>query len=150
MDYKCKCLNERVDNRPQFVFGGRGQGKTTLLIKKAAETNGVIVCPTYEMTIYVSRMAKELGYTIPKPITYDTWQQTFRYGRRQKYYFDEYGMKLLWDIQKKIGCFEQNGVKNIIIDGESISQLNDFLNQLRICNMDGRKLRLKIELCEED
>ena len=150
MDWRCTCLNERVDNRPTFTIGNRGQGKTTLLIKRAAETNGIIVCSTNEMAIYISRMAKELGHSIPKPITYDMWQQTFRRMRNQKYYFDEYGMILLWDIQKEMGCFEQVGVKDIMIDRESINHLNDILGGLKVYNMDGKKLKLKIELCEED
>lgn len=150
MDWRCTCLNERVDNRPMFTIGNRGQGKTTLLIKRAAETNGIIVCPTNEMAIYISRMAKELGYSIPKPITYDMWQQTFRRMKNQKYYFDEYGMMLLWDIKKEIGCFEKVGVKDIMIDRESINHLNDILGWLKVHDMDGKKLRLKIELCEED
>ncbi len=150
MDFRCTCLNERINNRPQFIFGDRGQGKTKLLIKQASETNGIIVCPTYEMTIYISHMAKELGYLIPNPITYDRWRQTFLHGRKEKYYFDEYNMILLRNIQKEIGCFERNSVKTIIIDRESISRLNDILGGLKICDMDGKKLRLKIELCEED
>ena len=70
--------------------------------------------------------------------------------KNQKYYFDEYGMMLLWDIQKEISCFEQVGVKDIVIDGESINHLNDILGGLNVHDMDDKKLRLKIELCEED
>ena len=59
-------------------------------------------------------------------------------------------MILLWDIQKEMGCFEQVGVKDIMIDRESINHLNDILGGLKVYNMDGKKLKLKIELCEED
>ena len=49
-----------------------------------------------------------------------------------------------------MGCFEQVGVKDIMIDRESINHLNDILGGLKVYNMDGKKLKLKIELCEED
>ncbi len=41
-------------------------------------------------------------------------------------------------------------VKTVMIDKDSISQLNNILGGLKVCDMDGKKLRLKIELCEED
>ena len=150
MDWRCTCLNERVDNRPTFTIGNRGQGKTTLLIKRAAETNGVIVCPSRQMADYIFHMACNLGYSINHPITYD---ELFIYskGRRNTdYYFDEYGAQLESIILRTIKGFESDHVETIIIDRESISRLNDILGGLKVHNMDGKKLRLKIEVCEED
>ena len=46
-DWRCECMNERIDNRPHFIVGGRQSGKTIRLIKEASKTNGVIVCPNY-------------------------------------------------------------------------------------------------------
>lgn len=149
-DFMCICLNEWVDNRPSFMIGSRRQGKTKLLIKQAAETYGVIVCPSRQMADYIFRMAKDLGYSINHPITYD---ELFIYskGRRNTdYYFDEYGMQLESIIRRAIKDFERDHVETIIIDKESISRLNDILGGLKVCNMDGKKLRLKIELYEED
>ena len=150
MDWRCTCLNERVDNRPTFTIGNRGQGKTTLLIKRAAETNGVIVCPSRQMADYIFHMACNLGYSINRPITYD---ELFIYsnGRRNTdYYFDEYGAQLESIILQTIKGFERDHVETIIIDRESINRLNDILGGLKVHNMDGKKLRLKIEVCEED
>ena len=150
MDWRCTCLNERVDNRPTFTIGNRGQGKTTLLIKRAAETNGVIVCPSRQMADYIFHMACNLGYSINHPITYD---ELFIYsnGRRNTdYYFDEYGAQLESIILRTIKGFESDHVETIIIDRESINRLNDILGGLKVHNMDGKKLRLKIEVCEED
>ncbi len=150
MDWRCTCLNERVDNRPTFTIGNRGQGKTTLLIKRAAETNGVIVCPSRQMADYIFHMACNLGYSINHPITYD---ELFIYsnGRRNTdYYFDEYGAQLESIILQTIKGFERDHVETIIIDRESINRLNDILGGLKVHNMDGKKLRLKIEVCEED
>lgn len=150
MDWRCICLNEWVDNRPSFTIGNRGQGKTKLLIKQAAETYGVIVCPSRQMADYIFHMARDLGYSINRPITYD---ELFLYskGRRSTdYYFDEFGMQLENIIRRAIKYFERNHVKTIIIDKKSISQLNDILSGLKVSDLDGKKLRLKIELCEED
>ncbi len=150
MDWRCTCLNERVDNCPTFTIGNRGQGKTTLLIKRAAETNGVIVCPSRQMANYIFRMACNLGYSINYPITYDKLFIYSKGRRNTDYYFDEYGAQLESIIRRTIKGFERDYVKTIIIDRESISRLNDILGGLKIHNMDGKKLRLKIELCEED
>lgn len=149
-DFRCTCLNERIDNRPQFTIGSRGQGKTVLLIKQASETDGVIVCPSRHMADYIFHMARDLGYSIKRPITYD---ELFLYskGRRNtKYYFDEYGIQLESIIRRAVNNFERDHIKTIIIDEESISRLNDILDGLKVCNMGGKKLRLKIEICEGD
>ena len=150
MDWRCTCLNEWVDNRPSFTIGRRGQGKTKLLIKQAAETHGVIVCPSRQMANYIFCMACDLGYSINHPITYD---ELFIYskGRRNTdYYFDEYGAQLESIILRTIKGFERDHVETIIIDRESISRLNDFLGGLKVYDMFGKKFKLKIELCEED
>lgn len=143
-------FNDRVDNSPQFMVGSRGQGKTVLLIKQASETDGVIVCPSRHMADYIFHMARDLGYSIKQSITYD---ELFLYskGRRNtQYYFDEYGIRLESTIRRAINNFERDHVKTAIIDMESISRVNDILDGLKVCDMDGKKLRLKIEICEED
>lgn len=149
-NFRCTCLNERIDNRPQFMIGSRGQGKTTLLINQASEADGVIVCQSRHMADYIFHMTRELGYSIKYPITYD---ELFLYskGRRNtEYYFDEYGIQLESTIRRAINNFERDHVKTAIIDKESISRVNDILDGLKVCDMDGKKLRLKIEICEED
>lgn len=60
------------------------------------------------------------------------------------------GAQLESIIRRTIKGFERDHVKTIIIDRESISRLNDILGGLKVCDMDGKKLKLKIELCEED
>lgn len=150
MDWRCTCLNERVDNRPAYMIGGRRCGKTKLLITQASETNGIIVCPNRHMIDYIFHMARFLGYSINRPITYD---ELFLYskGRRNKeFYFDDYGIQLVSIIRRALNHFERDHVKTVIVDEESIGQLNDILGGLKVCNMDGKKIRLKIEVCEED
>lgn len=150
MDWRCTCLNEWVDNRPSFIIGSSGQGKTKLLIKQAAEAYGVIVCPSRQMADYIFCMARELGYFINRPITYDELYIYSKGRRSTDYYFDDYGMQLESVIRRAIKDFERNYVKTIIIDKGSITRLNDILGGLKICDMDGKILRLKIELCEGD
>ena len=72
-------------------------------------------------------------------------------GRRNtEYYFDEYGMQLESIIRRTIKGFERDYVKTIIIDKEAKIRLNDILGELKVSDLDGKKLRLKIEIYEED
>lgn len=145
-DFRCTCMNERIDNRTNFIIGGRQSGKTVLLIEEASKTNGVIVCPTFNMVDYVFQTACELGYRISKPITYD---QLFMYSHRRNkncHYFDEYGMTLIDALRKQLSMFNRHNIKSIVIDEESIASLNDILGNLKVHDMSGRELRFKIEV----
>ena len=145
-DWRCECMNERIDNRPHFIVGGRQSGKTIRLIKEASKTNGVIVCPTHHMVEYIFQTARELGCPILKPITYE---QLFVYPNRAKkndHYFDEYGMTLVDALRRQLGVFERHNAKSIVIDEDSIESLNDILCELRVSDMDGKELKFKIEV----
>jgi len=145
-DWRCRFQQEPIDNRPQFIIGGRQSGKTIRLIKEASKTNGVIVCPTYNMAENVFQTARELGYHILKPITYE---QLFVYPNRAKkndHYFDEYGMRLVDALRRQLGVFERHKAKSIVIDDDSIESLNDILGELRVSDMDGKELKFKIEV----
>ena len=145
-DWRCECMNGRIDNRPHFIVGGRQSGKTIRLIKEASKTNGVIVCPTHHMVEYIFQTARELGCPILKPITYE---QLFVYPNRAKkndHYFDEYGMTLVDALRRQLGVFERHNAKSIVIDEDSIESLNDILGELRVSDMDGKELKFKIEV----
>lgn len=145
-DFRCKCMKERMDNRPKIIIGGRQNGKTLSLIEEASKTNGVIVCPTRNMVDYVFQTACELGYSISKPVTYD---QLFMYPHntnKNYHYFDEYGMTLICALRRQLNLFERHNTKTIIIDGESITSLNDILSDLKVHDMSGRELSFKIEV----
>lgn len=145
-DFRCKCMNERIDNRPKVIIGGRQNGKTLSLIEEASKTNGVIVCPTPNMVNYVFQTAFEFGYSIPKPITYDQLSMN-PYDTSKKYhYFDEYGMTLICALRRQLSLFERHNTKTIIIDEESITSLNDILSDLKVRDMSGRELSFKIEI----
>lgn len=149
-DFRCKCMNERMDNRPKIIIGGRQNGKTLSLIEEASKTNGVIVCPTRNMVDYVFQTACELGYSISKPVTYDQLSMN-PYNTNKKYhYFDEYGMTLIYALRRQLSLFERHNTKTIIIDEESITSLNDILSDLKVRDMSGRELSFKIEVLGEE
>lgn len=52
------------------IIGKRGSGKTTKLIIESAETGEYIVVANGREAQEVSRMAKEMNFKIPFPLTY--------------------------------------------------------------------------------
>lgn len=136
---------EGIDNRPQFIVGGRGSGKTIRLIREAHKADGVIACPTAQMADYICSLAQKLNCKIRRPVTYD---ELFRYhgDRKSNHYFDEYGTDLLMSLRKRLNVMEQYKTKTIMIDEDSVNSLNDMLAGLKVSDMDGQELRFKIEI----
>lgn len=141
-------LDQSWDMRPGFIIAGRRTGKTALLIKRAHEDkNSIIVCPSKQMAYCVYHMAKDMGYSINSPITYD---ELFRYskGRRNlTYHFEEYGMQLENILRKTINSLVRDHVETVIIDESSIDRINDILSGLQVQDMYGNKLYFEIEIC---
>ena len=52
-----------------IIIGGRGAGKTTELIRMSAENNIYIVCLDRQRALHIASAAREMGLTIPFPIT---------------------------------------------------------------------------------
>ncbi len=55
-------------------------------------------------------------------------------------------MTLMYALRRQLSMFERYNTKTIIIDENSIKSLNDMLDRLDISDMEGRKLRFKIEI----
>ena len=75
----------------------RQSGKTTMLIKQSAETGGIIVAPNYQMANHIEELARNIGETIPTPITVFNYIQRLAIGdfnKNQKYLIDELQMVL--------------------------------------------------------
>lgn len=53
------------------ISGGRGEGKTTTLIKISADSGAYIVCFSMKEADRVHMEAIKMGLKIPLPITYD-------------------------------------------------------------------------------
>ena len=54
----------------KIIYGGRGSGKTTRLIKMSAERGGYIICINKQAASRVFAQAAELGLKIPFPMTF--------------------------------------------------------------------------------
>ena len=61
----------------------RGYEKTTELIKMSAATGDYIVTKDHRTAYYTTKLAKDLGYEIPFPLTYDEFlNERFAAGNR--------------------------------------------------------------------
>ena len=59
----------------EIIVRGRQGGKTTELIRRAAETGTYIVCTDQRRARQVAVQARELGLSIPFPPTAGEWQR---------------------------------------------------------------------------
>lgn len=75
----------------EIVIGGRCTGKTTRMIKKAAENNIYIVVANLARAYTVAEMARRMGLSIPFPVTVWELQQKNLIGRRdiREVYIDD-------------------------------------------------------------
>lgn len=53
------------------IIGGRGTGKSTELIRRSADTGKYIVVSTKRRAEHLFKQAKDMGITIPYPVTWD-------------------------------------------------------------------------------
>jgi hypothetical protein len=63
----------------EIIVRGQAGGKTTELIRRAAEAGAYIVCTDTRRAGQVMRLARELGLTIPMPLTVGEWQERAYY-----------------------------------------------------------------------
>lgn len=68
-----------------IIYRKRNSGKTTELIKRAAECNGHIVCHPYQI-ISIMKDADKMGLNIPKPISYGEFIDKDYYGKGVDYF----------------------------------------------------------------
>lgn len=67
--------------RMKVIALDRQQGKTTELVKLAAQENLYIVCANRNMVRHTAQMARDMGLDIPFPITWDEFAAHRYYGR---------------------------------------------------------------------
>lgn len=75
----------------RLIYGTRGSGKTTNLIKECAKEKGysLIVCHTIQVALYYQDMAKDMGLEIPLPISMDEFiKGDFRGKNITSFYID--------------------------------------------------------------
>ena len=59
----------------EIIVRSRGGGKTTELIRRAAESGGYIVCTDQRRARQIAEHAREMGLSIPFPLTAHEWQK---------------------------------------------------------------------------
>lgn len=94
----------------------RNSGKTTLLIKKASETNSYIVCSTQSECIRLQDEALYMGLRIPLPITYSE----FLNGE-----YDKSGIKsiMIDNVELFLQSITNVRIKAITLSDENLASL---------------------------
>lgn len=59
----------------EIIVRARQGGKTTELIRRAAESGGYIVCTDQRRARQIAEHAREMGLNIPFPMTASEWQK---------------------------------------------------------------------------
>ncbi len=90
-----------------IIFGERRSGKTTELIKQCSQDKySLIVAPNTCMCDCIYQQSKEMGYSIPQPITFrDFLHGKFYEHAVEKFYFDELKRSIPYDV----GVYEPSG-----------------------------------------
>ena len=65
----------------EVIYRSRGRGKTTDLIKIAAEGFYYMVCANMKRVQWTANLARELGLDIPFPVTFDEFIRKEYYGK---------------------------------------------------------------------
>jgi hypothetical protein len=63
----------------EIIVRPRQGGKTTELIRRAAEARAYIVCTDYRRATQIAQQAKDTGLDIPSPLTVGEWQERAYY-----------------------------------------------------------------------
>lgn len=77
----------------EFYCMPRGSGKTTMLVRRSAQTGATIVVSNYQMVNYIELVARDLDLKMPTPITVTQFVRILSFGggfdKTQKYLIDE-------------------------------------------------------------
>lgn len=123
------------------IFGRRGSGKTSELIRRAAEENAVILCANREQVGSITYRARELGLKIKTPKTYDDLMSGRLKGTEQRIMVDEVDA-FIWEvINYKLGSvyvggthtLNESGVVNVDMHEKEgltfVERLQEFLDK---------------------
>ena len=108
--------NKPFETCPVKIYTGERQsGKTTMLIKRSAETGETIVVPTPHMCSFVKLRANYLGLEIPEPISLATFFLNIaQYGvpKDRKYLMDDLEL-----------CLQRLGIETVTLDIDYVGHL---------------------------
>jgi hypothetical protein len=95
----------------EFLVYGRGQGKTTELIKMCAKQGGYMVVHSRNEASRVFHAAKEMGEDIPFPLTFDELLKGQYYGPGvHQVFIDNVDMLLAWISQVPVLAVSATGI----------------------------------------
>ncbi len=87
----------------EYIIKGRGEGKTTELIKKCSENeHSLIVCGTYRDCQHIFNTAAELGLSIQFPITFTSFLEGSFVGKHISHFYIDNADLLLSSIAEGI------------------------------------------------
>ena len=88
----------------RVIFRGRGQGKTTELIRACAANDkyGLIVCASMPECARVFQVAQDMGLDIPLPITYEQFIKQRYAGRRIDCFYIDNADLLLQSLSRGV------------------------------------------------
>lgn len=148
LNYFTKYQAEPIDKRAHLILSDRQTGKTTKLIKEACNDDKPIVCPTFRMKDCIENQVFESGCRV-RVMSYDTYKSIKSPNRYISVYFDELGQIILSDVNSYINSLNTD-IKMATIDTSVIGQLNDIFKGLKLTDIDGKKLTLKLEVIKEE
>lgn len=104
----------------EVIYKKPREGKTTELIRRCAENGGYIVCASSMRAKHTYEMAKDLGYKIPYPLTFDELLEKRYYKQGIKKIYIDDAMELIQKIA--IGL----EIESVAIDdlSDSIKKMN--------------------------
>lgn len=104
----------------EIIYKKPREGKTTELIKRCAENGGYIVSATQSRAQFVFRMARDLGYKIPYPLTFDELLDKQYYAKGvRKIYIDD-----AMDLIQKI-------TSGLEVEAVAIDDLTDMIAKIK-------------------
>lgn len=83
-----------------IIHKGKGEGKTTELIKLSATHQAYIVCCSIQEANRILKQARDMGLNIPMPITYDDFIEKKYYGKYIKGFLIDNAEHLLQQMTK--------------------------------------------------
>lgn len=104
----------------EVIYKKPREGKTTELIKRCAENGGYIVSATQTRAKFVFRFAKDLGYKIPYPLTFDELLEKRYYPQGVKKIYIDDTMELIQKI-----------ARGLEVEAVAIDDLSDMIEKMK-------------------
>lgn len=94
----------------KVYVSNRQTGKTTKLIRESAKTGAIIATNSCHTAAYIKYLAKQIGLTIPDPVTYQAMIKDCMKKKTKRYLIDELHM-MLWQLGVGIATLDSGHAK---------------------------------------